>query len=99
MQGLDRVSCIYFGEGTAAQADFHPAMHMAMLWNLPVIFACVNNQYVELHHYREVTHLDDVLGSQLARQRRAGGVGELGAHRQLEKARAIPEDQEGPSIV
>lgn len=61
MQGLDRVSCVYFGEGTAAQADFHPAMHMAMLWNLPVIFACVNNQYVELHHYREVTHLDDVL--------------------------------------
>lgn len=61
MRATDQVSCVYFGEGTAAQADFHPAMHMAMLWNLPVIFACVNNQYVELHHYREVTHLDDVL--------------------------------------
>ncbi len=61
MRGSDQVSCVYFGEGTAAQADFHPAMHMAMLWNLPVIFACVNNQYVELHHYKEVTHLDDTL--------------------------------------
>lgn len=61
MRGTDQVSCVYFGEGTAAQADFHPAMHMAMLWNLPVIFACVNNQYTELHHYREVTHLDNTL--------------------------------------
>lgn len=61
MRGTDQVSCVYFGEGTAAQADFHPAMHIAMLWNLPVIFACVNNQYTELHHYREVTHLDDTL--------------------------------------
>ncbi|MHB8767134.1 MAG: thiamine pyrophosphate-dependent dehydrogenase E1 component subunit alpha, partial [Deferrisomatales bacterium] len=72
MQGLDRVSCVYFGEGTAGQADFHPAMHMAMLWNLPVIFACVNNQYVELHHYREITHLDDVLD--LARGYRMNAV-------------------------
>ncbi|MFQ5612839.1 MAG: thiamine pyrophosphate-dependent dehydrogenase E1 component subunit alpha [Anaerolineae bacterium] len=61
MRGSDQVSCVYFGEGTAAQADFHPAMHLAMLWNLPVIFACVNNQYVELHHYKDVTHLDDTL--------------------------------------
>lgn len=61
MRGTDQVACIYFGEGTAAQADFHPAMHIAMLWNLPVIFACVNNQYVELHHYKEVTHLDNML--------------------------------------
>ncbi|HBY93410.1 MAG: thiamine pyrophosphate-dependent dehydrogenase E1 component subunit alpha [Ardenticatenaceae bacterium] len=61
MRGTDQVSCVSFGEGTAAQADFHPAMHIAMLWNLPVIFACVNNQYTELHHYREVTHLDNTL--------------------------------------
>jgi len=61
MRGTDQVSCVYFGEGTATQADFHPAMELAMLWNLPVIFACVNNQYVELHHYKEVTHLDDLL--------------------------------------
>jgi pyruvate dehydrogenase E1 component alpha subunit len=61
MQGNDRVSCAYFGEGAMGQADFHPSMQLAMLWNLPIIFACVNNQYVELCHYKEITHLDDML--------------------------------------
>ncbi|MBI5014820.1 MAG: thiamine pyrophosphate-dependent dehydrogenase E1 component subunit alpha [Deltaproteobacteria bacterium] len=61
MRGTDQVSCVYFGEGTATQADFHPAMEMAKLWNLPVIFACANNQYVELHHYREVVPIEDLL--------------------------------------
>jgi TPP-dependent pyruvate/acetoin dehydrogenase alpha subunit len=61
MQGIDRVSCAYFGEGAIGQADFHPSMSLAMLWNLPVIFACVNNQYVELCHYKEITHLDNML--------------------------------------
>jgi pyruvate dehydrogenase E1 component alpha subunit len=61
MRGTDQVSCVYFGEGTATQADFHPAMQMAMLWNLPVIFACVNNQYVELVHYREVISFENMI--------------------------------------
>jgi TPP-dependent pyruvate/acetoin dehydrogenase alpha subunit len=61
MQGNNRVSCAYFGEGAMGQADFHPSMQLAMLWNLPIIFACVNNQYVELSHYKEVTHLDHML--------------------------------------
>lgn len=61
MRGTDQVSCVYFGEGTATQADFHPAMQMAMLWKLPVIFACVNNQYVELVHYREVICFENMI--------------------------------------
>ncbi len=61
MRGTDQVACVYFGEGTVTQGDFHPAMEMAMLWNLPVIFACVNNQYAQLLHYKALTHLDNVL--------------------------------------
>ncbi|MBI5445963.1 MAG: thiamine pyrophosphate-dependent dehydrogenase E1 component subunit alpha [Deltaproteobacteria bacterium] len=61
MRKTDQVSCVYFGEGTAGQADFHPAMEMAVLWKLPIIFACANNQYVELHHYREVVPIEDIV--------------------------------------
>lgn len=61
MRGTDQVSCVYFGEGTATQADFHPAMQMAKLWNLPVIFACVNNQYVELAHFSEVISNENLI--------------------------------------
>lgn len=61
MRGTDQVACKLFGEGTVTQGDFHPAMQMAMLWNLPVIFACVNNQYSQMLHYKSLTHLDDIL--------------------------------------
>jgi TPP-dependent pyruvate/acetoin dehydrogenase alpha subunit len=61
MRGTDQVSCVYFGEGTSTQADFHPAMQMAKLWNLPVIFACANNQYVELAHCSEVISNQNII--------------------------------------
>lgn len=60
MRGTDQITIIYFGEGTSNQADFHPALNMAALWTLPLLFACANNQYVELDHYRNVTSTDDI---------------------------------------
>lgn len=59
-KGLDSVVADYFGEGAAEQADFHPAMNMAMLYRLPVIFCCCTNQFVEYHHYRATTCTADI---------------------------------------
>ncbi len=67
-KGKDWVVVDYFGEGAAEQADFHPAMNMAMLYNVPVIFCCCTNQFVEYHSYRETTCMADVAP-------RAGGYG------------------------
>lgn len=60
MQKSGRVTLCYFGEGTSNQADFHPAMNMAALWKLPLVFACVNNRYTELAHYRETNSTEDI---------------------------------------
>ena len=60
MRGTDQVTLAYFGEGTSNQADFHPALNMSSLWKLPVIFACANNQYTELNHYRNLTCTEDI---------------------------------------
>jgi TPP-dependent pyruvate/acetoin dehydrogenase alpha subunit len=59
-KGLDLVAVDYFGEGAAEQADFHPAMNMAMLYRVPVIFCCCTNQFVEYHPYRESTCTADI---------------------------------------
>lgn len=59
-RGSGQVTLCYFGEGTSQQADFHPALNMAALWQLPVLFACVNNQYTELSHYRETSSTADI---------------------------------------
>ncbi len=59
-QKRDNVVVDYFGEGAAEQADFHPAMNMAMLYRVPVLFCCCTNQFVEYHPYRETTCSADV---------------------------------------
>lgn len=45
MQGRDRVTAVFFGEGAVAEGEFHEAINLAALWNLPVLFCCENNQY------------------------------------------------------
>ena len=55
-----RVTLCYFGEGTSNQADFHPALNMSALWQLPLVFICANNQYTELAHYRDTTSTADI---------------------------------------
>jgi len=44
-QGTDRVVLCYFGEGAVPQGEFHEAMNLAALWQLPVIWLCENNRY------------------------------------------------------
>jgi pyruvate dehydrogenase E1 component alpha subunit len=45
MQGKNRVTCCFFGEGAAAEGEFHESMNLAALWRLPVFFVCENNLY------------------------------------------------------
>ncbi len=35
----------FFGEGAMAEGEFHEAMNLAALWNVPVLFCCENNRY------------------------------------------------------
>ena len=45
MQGRNRVTCCFFGEGAAAEGEFHESLNLAALWKLPVLFVCENNRY------------------------------------------------------
>jgi pyruvate dehydrogenase E1 component alpha subunit len=45
MQNLDRVAVCFFGEGAVAEGEFHEALNLAVLWQVPVIFICENNLY------------------------------------------------------
>ena len=40
-----QVSCCFFGEGAAAEGEFHESMNLAALWKLPVLFVCENNYF------------------------------------------------------
>jgi TPP-dependent pyruvate/acetoin dehydrogenase alpha subunit len=45
MQGRERVTACFFGEGAVAEGEFHESMNLAALWSLPVLFCCENNLY------------------------------------------------------
>ncbi len=45
MRGQNRITCCFFGEGAAAEGEFHETMNLAALWKLPVLFVCENNLY------------------------------------------------------
>jgi pyruvate dehydrogenase E1 component alpha subunit len=45
MQKRERVTCCFFGEGAAAEGEFHESLNLAALWKLPVLFVCENNRY------------------------------------------------------
>ena len=45
MQGRDSVTVCFFGEGAMAEGEFHEALNLAALWELPVLFCCENNRY------------------------------------------------------
>jgi len=45
MLSRKRLTCCFFGEGAAAEGEFHESLNLAALWKLPVLFVCENNGY------------------------------------------------------
>ena len=56
----DQVALNFFGEATTNKGDWHEALNLAAIWNLPVIFLCENNLYGVSTHISDVMAIDYV---------------------------------------
>jgi len=45
LEGAGAVTVCFFGDGAAAEGEFHEALNIAAVWKLPIVFVCENNQY------------------------------------------------------
>lgn len=45
LKGDQKVTLVFTGEGATSEGDFHEALNIAAVWNLPVIFLIENNGY------------------------------------------------------
>jgi TPP-dependent pyruvate/acetoin dehydrogenase alpha subunit len=68
-EGKGRVSVAFFGDGAVNQGLWYETANMAVLWKLPLIYVCENNQYTEFTHWKKLT-----AGEGLAARARAMGM-------------------------
>ena len=47
IRGTDQVAVAFFGDGATNIGAFHEAVNFAVVWDLPTIFVCENNLYME----------------------------------------------------
>jgi 2-oxoisovalerate dehydrogenase E1 component len=45
LKGQKKVTAVFTGEGATSEGDFHEALNVAAVWQLPVIFVIENNGY------------------------------------------------------
>jgi pyruvate dehydrogenase E1 component alpha subunit len=45
LRKTDNVVAVFIGDGASSSGNFHEALNMAAIWNLPIIFVVENNQY------------------------------------------------------
>ena len=58
VRGSGQVAVCFFGDGATNIGAFHEALNFAVVWKLPVIFVCENNQYMEYTPIRSVTAVE-----------------------------------------
>lgn len=102
MQGIDRVTLCFFGDGASNEGTFHESLNLAAVWQLPVVFLCENNGYGELSAATLMVSVPDV-------SMRAAGYGLPGVtvdgqdvvavYEAVSEAVARARRGDGPSLV
>lgn len=60
-QTKNNITCCFFGDGAAAEGEFHESMNLAALWGVPVLFVCENNLYAmgtAIRYSHSITELE-----------------------------------------
>jgi pyruvate dehydrogenase E1 component alpha subunit len=98
----DRVVLAMFGEGTSSQGTFHEGMNLSSLWNLPVIWVCLNNLYSMGTHFDDISSLPNVADRACAYDmpgKIIDGNDIIAVYQEIRKAREHALNGNGPTLI
>ncbi len=102
LDGNDRVSVAYFGDGASNIGAFHEALNLAGVWKLPTIFVCQNNRYGEHTPYAKTTgaaRIADRAASYGMPGLHVDGNDPVAMHKAAQEAIARARAGEGPTLI
>jgi len=101
-QNTDNVCVCLFGDGAARQGALHEAFNLAMLWKLPVIFICENNNYAMGTSVERSSNVTDIYKLGLAYDMPSApvnGMDIFSMHAAMTEAVARARRGDGPTLL
>lgn len=102
MKNKNQVAICFFGDGAVANGAFHESMELAVLFHIPVVFLCENNQYAMSFPTGEATSSEQL--AQLGEHYGMPGVAVdgndiLSVRKVVQEAVDRARSGDGPSLV
>ena len=98
----DKVVLCFFGDGASNTGNFHEALNMASLWDLPVVFVVENNMYAMSVPWSKASKMPDIAVRACAYGIPGvvvDGMDVLAVRGVVEKAVHLARDGKGPSLI
>jgi pyruvate dehydrogenase E1 component alpha subunit len=101
-RGTDNVVLTFFGDGAARQGILHETFNLAMLWKLPVIFICENNNYAMGTSVQRTSNITDIYKLADAYEMPADTIDGMNAetvHEGVSRAVKRAREKGGPTLL
>jgi pyruvate dehydrogenase E1 component alpha subunit len=101
-RGSKNVVVCFFGDGAARQGMLHEVFNLAMLWKLPVIFVCENNNYAMGTSIERTSNVIDIYKLADAYEMpsdKLDGMSPEAVHEGIARAAKRARDGEGPTLL
>ncbi|HRN72353.1 MAG TPA: pyruvate dehydrogenase (acetyl-transferring) E1 component subunit alpha [Ginsengibacter sp.] len=101
-RGTKNVVLCFFGDGAARQGILHETFNLAMLWDLPVVFICENNNYAMGTSVKRTSNVMDIYKLGCAYDmpsEQVDGMTPESVHKAVEKAVQRARENGGPTLL
>lgn len=101
-KGSDNVVLAFFGDGAARQGILHESFNLAMLWNLPIVYICENNNYAmgtSVQRSSNVVEIYQLAAGYSMPAEQVDGMNPEAVHEAIARAVRRAREKGGPTLL